>query len=126
MKRLWKSGRLFISVLSAMLIFSISFAGCGKSANGSGTLKVGVRSDIINFGYLNEDTGRYYGLEIDIAGEMAKRMGYSDVEFIEVTPDNRRARSDLARTSLPSPMDPPMTKTMWLMPCTPSLLIFSM
>ncbi len=90
MKRLWESGRLFISALSAMLIFSISLAGCGKSANGSGTLKVGVRSDIINLGYLNEDTGRYYGLEIDIAGEMAKRMGYSDVEFIEVTPDNRK------------------------------------
>lgn len=67
-------------------------AGCGQSAasSGTGTLTVGVRSDIVNFGYLNEQTGKYYGLEIDIAEEMAARMGYADVEFVTVTPDNRK------------------------------------
>lgn len=87
MQRLWKNSRLFVSVL---LILTLCFAGCGKIENGSKTLKVGVRSNIINFGYLNEKTGNYYGLEIDIANEMAKRMGYSDVEFVEVTPDDRK------------------------------------
>lgn len=55
-----------------------------------GTLTVGVRDYIINFGYLNEKTGKYYGLEIDIAQEMAERMGYGEVEFVTVTPDNRK------------------------------------
>ena len=33
---------------------------------------------------------RYYGLEIDIAEEMAARMGYGSVEFVTVTPDTRK------------------------------------
>ncbi|HJA12284.1 MAG TPA: transporter substrate-binding domain-containing protein [Candidatus Mediterraneibacter merdipullorum] len=63
--------------------------GCGGEKS-SGTLRVGVRDDIMNFGYLNETTGKYYGLEIDIAAEMAERMGYSDVEYVTVTPDTRK------------------------------------
>ena len=54
------------------------------------TLRVGVRSDIVGFGYLNDRTGKYYGLEIDIAQEMADRMGKSNVEFMTVTPDDRK------------------------------------
>ena len=54
------------------------------------TLRVGVRSDIVGFGYLNDRTGKYYGLEIDIAQEMADRMGKSNVEFTTVTPDDRK------------------------------------
>lgn len=64
-------------------------AGCAQSS-GNGTLTVGVRADIMNFGYLNEKTGKYYGLEIDIANEMADRMGYGNVEFVTVTPDTRK------------------------------------
>lgn len=81
----------FLTVV--LLVFTVSLAGCSEAPNGSnasGTLKVGVRSNIINFGYLNEETGRYSGLEIDIANEMAKRMGYAEVELIPVTPDDRK------------------------------------
>ena len=56
----------------------------------SGALRIGVRSDIVGFGYLNEHTGKYYGLEIDIATELADRLGSSDVEFVTVTPDDRK------------------------------------
>lgn len=63
--------------------------GCGDSGNGK-TLRVGVRDDIMNFGYLNETTGKYYGLEIDLAAELADRLGYSGVEYITVTPDTRK------------------------------------
>ena len=72
--------------------FALGATGCdGQSAQGgSGTLKVGVRSDIVNFGLLNEQTGKYYGLEIDIAEEMAERMGYADVEYVTVTPEDRK------------------------------------
>ncbi|MGI6007677.1 MAG: transporter substrate-binding domain-containing protein [Ruminococcus sp.] len=64
--------------------------GCAASESKSGTLTVGVRDDIMNFSYLNENTGKYYGLEIDIAYELADRLGYRNVEFVTVTPDNRK------------------------------------
>lgn len=87
MKKLQKKG---FSLLSILIIFTLSLVSCGKIPKESGTLKVGVRSDIINFGYFNEETGNYYGLEIDIANEMAKRMGYEKVEFFTVKPDDRK------------------------------------
>lgn len=78
-------------LLSCMLAGLVGCGGGdGKDASGKGTLRVGVRSDVVGFGFQNENTGRYYGLEIDIAQEMAKRMGYADVEFATVTPDSRK------------------------------------
>lgn len=65
-------------------------AGDEASGQSGDTLRVGVRSDIMGFSHLNEKTGKYYGVEPDIANEMAKRMGYADVEFKTVTPDNRK------------------------------------
>lgn len=56
----------------------------------TGVLKVGVRDDIMNFGYFNEETGQYYGMEIDIANELADRLGYAETEFITVQPDSRK------------------------------------
>lgn len=78
-------------VVAFVLAASVLLTGCSASSGvGQGTLKVGVRSDIVGFGYYNEETGNYYGLEIDIAEEMAKRLGYSDVEYVTVTPDSRK------------------------------------
>ena len=62
----------------------------GNAKVGEGTLAVGVRADVMGFGYLNEKTKKYYGLEIDIARDMAERMGYKSVEFKTVTPENRK------------------------------------
>lgn len=68
-------------------------AGCGiQTPTGNDTLKVGVRADIVGFSHLNEKTGKYYGLEIDIANELADRLGYSNVEFVSVVPDDRKER----------------------------------
>lgn len=79
------------AVLLIALVLSIGMLACGcTDSAGQGTLKVGVRDDIMNFGYLNETTGKYYGLEIDIAAEMADRLGYADVEYVTVTPDTRK------------------------------------
>ena len=57
---------------------------------GAETLRVGVRDDIINFGFYNETTGKYYGLEIDLAAELAQRIGCDGVEYITVMPDTRK------------------------------------
>ncbi len=62
----------------------------GNASSGSGTLRVGVRANVTGFGYYNEEAGKYSGLEIDIADEMASRMGYADVEFITATPETRK------------------------------------
>lgn len=92
------NGRAALALALAMLALVcavVGLAGCaddadrGTASNGQ-TLCVGVRSDVVGFGYLNENTGKYYGLEIDIANEMAARMGYADVEFVTVTPDTRK------------------------------------
>lgn len=52
-------------------------------------LRVGVRDDITNFSLYNSMTGKYYGLEDEIADELARRMGYDAAEFITVNPVKR-------------------------------------
>ncbi len=89
-----RAKRVLVALTAAVLavVAALGMVGCdgAAAAGGGGTLKVGVRSDIVNFSLLNEQTGKYYGLEIDIAEEMAERLGYSDVEYSTVTPDDRK------------------------------------
>ena len=90
-----RRGTALLLAALALALALAGLAGCGgdggKEAAGNGkTLRVGVRSDVVGFGYLNEDTGKYYGLEIDIANEMAERLGYDEVEFVTVLPENRK------------------------------------
>lgn len=62
----------------------------GAKAASEGALRAGVRADVMGFGYLNEHTGNYYGLEIDLVNEVAARLGYDEVEFVTVIPDDRK------------------------------------
>lgn len=64
--------------------------GCTNTKTSSNTMKIGVRDDIMNFGYYNETSKKYYGFEIDLANELAKRMGYGNVEFVSVKPETRK------------------------------------
>ena len=73
------------AALCALLMLALLGAAAGAE-----TLRVGVRDDIINFGFYNETTGKYYGLEIDLAAELARRIGCDGVEYITVTPDTRK------------------------------------
>ncbi len=96
------SRRQFGAVAFAGIAALVGLAGCtdaggsagstgtASSAASSDTFRVGVRADIVGFGYLNEKAGKYYGLEIDIANELASRLGYKNVEFTTVLPDNRK------------------------------------
>ena len=54
----------------------------------AGVLKVGVKSDVIGFGYMDPLTGTYEGMEIDIANKIAELLGVS-VEFTTVTAATR-------------------------------------
>ena len=87
-----RRGAAFL-LTAVLLSCALALAGCmggGEESAGLGTLRVGVRSDVVGFGYLNENTGKYYGLEIDIAEELARRLGYADVEFVSVLPETRK------------------------------------
>ncbi len=92
-----KRRRAFICILTAMtlLLAATGLAGCssasgsGSTPTGSSTLKLGVRSNVVKFGYFNTPANTFSGLEIDIAKEMADRLGYKDVEYVAVTPVTR-------------------------------------
>ena len=79
--------------LAAIMLMSAVLGGCsaGQKA-GQGTLRVGVRDDIMNFGYRNQETGRYYGFEIDLAGRLAEKLGYGKTEFVSVQPETRKEK----------------------------------
>lgn len=77
------------TVAVSLLALVMLLVGCNTSS-GSGTLKVGVRDDIVGLGYLNPTTDKYYGMEIDLAELMAEKLGYEDVEYVTVNPDNRK------------------------------------
>ena len=82
-----------VAACAFALALAVCLAGCSSNQatpTSSSTLKVGVRGDVVGFGYYNSDTQKYYGLEVDIATELANRLGYKDVDFTTVTPDNRK------------------------------------
>ncbi len=53
-----------------------------------GTLNVGVKADVVGFGYQDPLTGEYEGMEIDIANMIADELGV-DTEFTTVTAATR-------------------------------------
>lgn len=73
---------------AVLLIISLAVVMTGATRK-SKTLKVGVRGGFVNFSYYNETTEKYYGLEIDLAEALAKKMGYSNVEFVTVHAETR-------------------------------------
>lgn len=79
-----------ISFLLTIAILATYICGCGN--NLGKTIKVGVRSDVLNFGFYNEASNNYAGLEVDIAEELAARMGNMRVEFVPVTAEDREEK----------------------------------
>ncbi len=83
-----KRSRILPLILLVVLVMGV-FTGGQRAQAADTPLVVGVRSDIVNFGFLNETTGKYYGLEIDLAKELAKRLGRDGPQFVSVTPSTR-------------------------------------
>lgn len=83
-------GALMLGSLPASLLMAGCSDGAAGAITGSGTLRAGVRADVVGFGYLNEGTGNYYGMEIDLVEELASRLGYGGVEFVTILPENRK------------------------------------
>lgn len=64
-----RSSRALSLILLAVMAVGM-VAGAPRALAEETPLVVGVRDDIVNFGFLNETTGKYYGLEIDLAKEL--------------------------------------------------------
>ncbi len=75
--------KMFVFVLAAVMLLSMTTAACAD------TFKVGVKQDVYGFGYLDEMTGEYSGLEIDLGAMIAEALGYDDVEYTTVTAATR-------------------------------------
>lgn len=54
-----------------------------------GTLKVGIKDDVKDFGYEDKFQGAYTGMEIELAGMLASGLLYTDVEFVVTQGDAR-------------------------------------
>lgn len=86
-----KACRLAISAAGATLA-AVVLPACSNSnsgMSGKARLNVGVRSDIVGFSERNPNNGKYYGFEIDLANELASRLGYGGCSFTSVTPETR-------------------------------------
>jgi len=80
-----------------LLILAFAAAACAnsdeeiKAITDRGELRVGVKSDVPRFGYMNPDTGKYEGIEIDLARAIAKDLlgDENAVKFFNITATTR-------------------------------------
>ena len=70
--------------LAALLLCALTALACAEE-----TFRVGVKQDVYGFGYLDETTGVYEGMEIDLGAMIAEALGYDDVEYTTVTAATR-------------------------------------
>lgn len=83
-----KTRKLLAAALACIMLLTSAavLAGCSDDDE---VLYVGVKSDVIGFGFQDAATGTYSGMEIDLAYLIAEELGYSDVEFTAVTAATR-------------------------------------
>lgn len=94
-----KTLALVLAVL--MLLPIIGLAGCSGTGTAptptptaaptesKGPLKVGVKNNVVGFGYQDPLTNEYSGMEIDLANMIADALGYDGVELTAVTAATR-------------------------------------
>ena len=74
--------KLIAIALAAVMLCAAGIA-CAE------TFRVGVKQDVYGFGYLDETTGEYSGMEIELGAMIADALGYDDVEYTTVTAATR-------------------------------------
>ena len=73
-------------ILAAALALCMTM---GAAALAEGTFRVGVKQDVYGFGYYDEATGEFSGMEIDLGEKLAEALGYDEVEYTAVTAATR-------------------------------------
>lgn len=77
-------------LVSTVLLFCMAgLTACGDTSEELGMLKVGVKNNVVGFGYQDPLTEEYTGMEIDLAYLIADALGYEGVEFTAVTAATR-------------------------------------
>lgn len=89
-------------LLASIMLFSLfGLSACSNSGSNAtptptaapteskGHLKVGVKNNVVGFGYQDPLTNEYSGMEIDLANLIAEALGYDGVEFTAVTAATR-------------------------------------
>jgi putative glutamine transport system substrate-binding protein len=93
-----KAKRIVIAALALLVAAGSAVAKPSSDGGGAldairkaGVLRVGVKSDVPKFGLLNTSTSQYEGMEIELAGLIAKEIlgDASKVEFTAVTAKTR-------------------------------------
>ena len=77
------------SVAPASTSTPIPSAEPSASGAAKGALKVGVKNNVVGFGFQDPLTNEYAGMEIDLANLIAETLGYDGVEFTAVTAATR-------------------------------------
>ncbi|MCX8129361.1 MAG: ABC transporter substrate-binding protein [Clostridia bacterium] len=72
--------RIFVCVLALVLILSLALSACGKADDS--ILRVGVDDSYPPMEYKDKDGKTTIGFDVDVAKELAKKLGKKDVEFI--------------------------------------------
>ncbi len=75
--------KMLTIVLAAMMLCALC------AAASADTFRVGVKQDVYGFGYLDEMTGEYSGMEITLGAMIAEALGYDDVKYTTVTAATR-------------------------------------
>lgn len=92
--------RKIAGLLSLVLLLLLGAVGCGQddtqlqAIRDRGALRVGVKVDVPNFGYLNPATNQLEGLEIDLARLIAQEI-IGDAEAVELVGVTAQMRGPL-------------------------------
>lgn len=100
--------KLLLLLLSLVLVLSgcakepaLTVWHCGEEPLGDpDALRVGLRTTITNFSVLNEQTGKYYGLEVDLSEELARRLGYDKLELVTTHAATRESDLESGRVDV--------------------------
>ena len=89
--------KMIVRMVSALLFLMFGLTSCTsgddqiKAIRERGVLRVGVKVDVPRFGYMNPDTGRIEGMEVDLAHTIAKNIMRDEnaVKLVNVTAQTR-------------------------------------
>lgn len=102
--KLTKYLNFLLGFLVSLLFLSSSVAAADlpdqvQKIKDAGILRVGVKQDVPNFGYLDPQDNQYHGMEIDIAKQIAKELGVK-IEYTPVTSHTREPLMDNGQVDL--------------------------
>lgn len=91
MKKRW----LLAALLAAC---ALTLSACG--AQQRKTLRVGVKDNVANFGLYDEESGRYSGMEIDLAQLLCEDLGYEDLWMTTVVTPTKGQQIDEGKVDM--------------------------